>query len=109
MQTTTTSKQFNLTLNDWWKGLLVAVITPIVTIIMTSIQAGSLTFDWKAIGFTAIAALLAYVTKNFLTPAKIVVSGATDEVVKSVKEGDTDVKVGSTTAKVVTDVPPNNP
>lgn len=98
--TVTTSARFSLNLNDWWKGLIVAVFTPIVTIILTSIQAGNLVFDWKAIGFTAIAALLAYVMKNFLDPAKIVINGATDKVVEAVKEGETDVKVGSTIAEI---------
>lgn len=109
MQTVTTSKQFTLNLNDFWKGLIVAVITPIITIIMTSLQAGSLVFNWAAIGTTALAALLAYVAKNWLTPGKIVVSGASDTVLAAVKEGDTDVKVGGTTAKIVENVPPNNP
>lgn len=109
MTTVTTSKQYTLNLNDWWKGLLVAVITPIITIIMTSLQAGSLTFNWVAIGTTALAALLAYIMKNFLTPGKIMVSGASDAVVEAVKNGDTDVKVGGTTAKIVENVPPNNP
>lgn len=109
LQTVTTSKRWSLTLNDWWKGLLVAVLTPIVTIIMTSLQAGSLTFNWTAIGTTALAALLAYVMKNLASPGKIVVSGASNEVLAAVKEGDTDVQVGGKTAKAVSDVPPNNP
>lgn len=88
---------------------MVAVLTPIVTILMTSLQAGSLIFNWVAIGTTALAALLAYVMKNLASPAKIVVSGATPEVVAAVKEGDIDVKVGNTTATVVANVPPNNP
>lgn len=109
MITTTTSKRFSLTVNDWWKGLLVAILTPVVTIIMTSLQAGTLVFNWVAIGTTALAALLAYVMKNFTSSAKIVVSGATDKVIDSVKAGDTQVKVGSTTATAVPNVPPNNP
>lgn len=109
LTTVTTSKRWSLTMNDWWKGLLVAVFTPIVTIIMTSLQAGSLVFNWVAIGTTALAALLAYILKNLTTPAKIVISGATDATVDAVKAGDTEVKVGGTTATVVSNVPPNNP
>lgn len=100
MQTTTTAKRFNLSLNDWWKGLIVAVFTPVVTIVMTSLQAGSLVFNWVAIGTTALAALLAYVMKNFLDAPKIVVSGASPEMVKAVKEGDVDVKVGNAIAEL---------
>lgn len=109
IQTVTTSKQFTLNLNDWWKGLLVAIITPVITIVMTSLQAGSLVFNWVAIGTTALAALLAYVTKNLFTPGKIMVSGASNEVVKAVKDGNIDVKVGSTVSKLVENTPPNNP
>jgi hypothetical protein len=74
-----TSKQFSLQLNDFWKGLLVAVISPVFTIVIGSLNAGSLTFDWKAIGITALTALLAYLSKNFFTPAQTVISGAPKE------------------------------
>lgn len=67
--TTTTSKKFSLVLNDFWKGLLVAVISPVFTIVLQSLNAGSLTFDWKAIGTTALIGLLSYLSKNFFTPA----------------------------------------
>lgn len=109
LQTVTTSKKGTLNLNDFWKGFLIAVLSPIFTILITSLNAGSLTFDWKAIGGVALAAMLSYLMKNLLSQSKIVVSGASDAVVKSVKEGDTDVKVGATTAKIVENVPPNNP
>jgi hypothetical protein len=99
-QTVTTSKQFTFSMNDVWKGLLVAVITPVITIIMNSLEAGSLTFNWKAIGITALTAGLAYVLKNFFTPAKIVVTGAAPETVQAVKDGDIDVKVDNVVAKV---------
>lgn len=70
----TTSKQFSLNLNDFWKGLLVAVITPVFTIIIDSLNKGSLNFDWKSISITALAALLAYLGKNFFSPAVSVVT-----------------------------------
>lgn len=88
---TTTSKQFTLSLPDIWKGLLVAVITPVITIIMTSLNAGTLTFDWKAIGITALAAAVAYLVKNFLTPSAIMIKNP--EMAEEVKAGESEVKV----------------
>lgn len=58
-----------LTLNskDFLKGLVIAVLTAVITIIYTSVQAGSLDFDWKAIGVTALSSALAYIMKNLFT------------------------------------------
>jgi hypothetical protein len=55
-----------LTLNtkDFLKGLLVAVISAALTLIYTTIQAGSLNFDWKTIGITALTTGIAYIIKN---------------------------------------------
>jgi len=88
---TSTSTQFTLKLNDLWKGLLVAVLTPVITVIIESLNQGSLTFNWKSIAITALTAGLAYILKNFLTPSQIVIKDA--ETVKAVKEGDAEVKV----------------
>lgn len=101
MQTVTTSKTFTLSLNDFWKGFLIAVISPVFTVLITSLNAGTLTFDWKYIGGVALAAMLTYLTKNLFSPAKITVSGASDKVIEDVKSGDIDVKVGGTVAKVI--------
>jgi hypothetical protein len=58
-----------LTLNskDFLKGLVVAVLTTVITIVYTSIQAGSLELDWKSIGLTALSSALAYIMKNLFT------------------------------------------
>jgi hypothetical protein len=87
MATTTTSGQFSLNTNDLLKGLLLAVLTPVVTIVIDTLNQGSLTFDWKHIGVTALSALLAYLIKNFLAPAQIVLHSPTDTEVKAVKQG----------------------
>jgi hypothetical protein len=91
--TTVTSKQYTLNLRDVLRGLLIAVITPVFTILGTSLNAGSLTFDWKTIGIVALGAALAYITKNFLTPSQIVVTNADPVSVKQVQAGTADVKV----------------
>mgnify|MGYP003342591999 CR=1 FL=1 len=67
-----------LTLNgkDFFKGLFVAVITAVITIMYSTIEAGSLVFDWKAIGTSALTAGLAYIMKNLVT-------NSNDELFKS--------------------------
>jgi hypothetical protein len=67
-----TSSLFSLDFKDLGKGLLVAVGGAAIAAIETSIQAGSLTFDWKAIGGVALAAGLSYLVKNLFTPAQTV-------------------------------------
>jgi flagellar biosynthesis protein FliQ len=58
-----------LTLNtrDFVKGLFIAVITAVITVVYTTIQTGTLSFDWKVISTTALSAALAYIMKNLLT------------------------------------------
>ena len=57
----------NLNLADFGKGLLLAVLTSVLTIIYTTIQTGSLLIDWKLVGTTALTAGLSYVIKNLFT------------------------------------------
>lgn len=92
--TSSTSSQFSLKWNDILKGLLVSIITPVFTIILTSLNAGVLTFNWKIIGATAIASGLSYLLKNFLTPAQVVISDPV--TVQSIKDGESQVKVVDT-------------
>lgn len=65
-----TSNLFSLSTQDFLKGLFIAVGGAVVGVIETSLNAGSLTFDWKAIGGIALASGLSYLTKNFFTPAQ---------------------------------------
>lgn len=67
-----TSPLFKLNWLDAGKGLLVAVGGAVITLVQNSLQSGSLTFDWKAIGSVALAAGLSYLAKNFFTPAKLI-------------------------------------
>lgn len=62
-----TSNLFSLNWADFAKGLLMAVLTPVVVVIQQSLDAGILTFDWKSIGIGALAGGLAYLVKNFFT------------------------------------------
>lgn len=61
------SKLFSVNIKDILKGLLMAVLTPAVYIIQTSLEAGSLTFNWHQIGLAAVAGGFAYLVKNFFT------------------------------------------
>lgn len=63
----TFSKLFTLNVQDWIKGLLVAVLGAVVSVIETSITAGSFDFDWQGIWKVALAAGLAYLSKQFFT------------------------------------------
>lgn len=89
--TPTTSKQFSVNMIDIMKGLAVAVLTPVFSLMLTSLEAGSFTFDWKIIGTVAASSFLAYILKNFLTPARIVITDK--DQVEAVKEGDAKVQV----------------
>lgn len=60
----------NIDLNDLGKGLILAVLTSVMTVIYTTVQTGSLSFDWKLIATTAITAALGYLMKNLFTNSK---------------------------------------
>jgi hypothetical protein len=57
----------NLNTKDFIKGLLVAVLSAVITILYNTIQTGSLDFDWKSIGVVALTSALAYIMKNLFT------------------------------------------
>jgi len=57
----------NIDLNDLGKGLILAVLTSVLTIVYTTVQAGSLVFDWKLVGTTALTSALGYLLKNLFT------------------------------------------
>ena len=65
------SPLFSLNKFDLLKGLLMAVLTPAVYIIQASLEAGQLSFDWHNILIASLSGALAYLLKNFLTPAPI--------------------------------------
>jgi hypothetical protein len=67
-----TSPLYRLNLQDVGKGLIIAITGGFISAISVSLSAGSLTFNWKQIGMTALAAGLAYLVKNFFTPAKLI-------------------------------------
>lgn len=58
------STKWTLQLRDFLKGLLLAVLSPIVPIIIQSISKGVFTLDWALIKTIAIGAFSAYLMKN---------------------------------------------
>lgn len=92
-QTAVSSKQFTLSLNDFWKGLIMAVGGAVVRIIYDVINSGTWVFDWKAIGVAALGAALAYLAKNFFDKPKVVLLNPTDAQVNMVNEGDAKLTV----------------
>ena len=61
------SNLWKLGLNDWQKGLIVAVLTAVLTVIYESISVGGLIFDYKIVLTTGILAGISYLLKNVLT------------------------------------------
>lgn len=61
------SSLFTLNKADFVKGLVIAVLTAVITVVYSTVQTGSFTFDWKEISVAALSAALAYITKNLLT------------------------------------------
>jgi hypothetical protein len=61
------SKLFSVGLQDFLHGLLIAVIGAVLTVVTNTLQAGALTFDYKAISTTATIAAVSYISKKFLT------------------------------------------
>lgn len=58
------SNFLQLNLKDFGKGLLLAVLASVLGAILTTLQAGSLAFDWKQIGTLAGTTFVAYIVKN---------------------------------------------
>lgn len=63
-----TSNFLSLNWLDFGKGILMAILTPVVVIVQQSIEAGVFTLEWKSIGLAAIGGGFAYLVKNFFTP-----------------------------------------
>lgn len=62
-----TSTFLSLNKKDFIKGLVVAVLSAIISVLYTTIENGSLEFNIKSIVISALSAALAYIMKNALT------------------------------------------
>lgn len=52
---------------DWLKGLVMVVISAVLTIALEVLQNGSLSFDWNKIAVVGLTAGVAYILKNLGT------------------------------------------
>lgn len=64
------SNLFSLNWRDFFNGLIMAILTPVVYIVQASLDAGTITFNWTGIGIAALSGAVAYIVKNFFTPKK---------------------------------------
>ena len=64
-----TSEFMKLKSADFWKGLLLAVITAAITAAYTAITTTTdlAQFDWQPVGIASIGAFAAYILKNLFT------------------------------------------
>ena len=63
------STLFTLNVQDFIKGLIMAILGAVIAVIQSSLNAGTFIFDWTNIWHVALAAIVAYLVKNFFTPA----------------------------------------
>ena len=61
------STKWSLNINDFLKGLVMAILVPALVVAQQSISAGSLTFNWQSIAMAAIGGFIGYLLKNFAT------------------------------------------
>ena len=58
---------FELNWRDLIKGLILSVLTAVLTYIYQILQSGNLTIGWNQVALVSITALLGYLIKNLAT------------------------------------------
>lgn len=72
--TATTSKQFTLNLNDFWRGLVQAIGAPALVFLYEAINTGGFNdIDWQGLIKVSAGALIIYLGRNFFEKGKTVV------------------------------------
>lgn len=95
--TTQTNKQYSLNYRDLLRGLLIAVLTAVITFVYEIIsQKGFENIEWKEVLSIALAAGLSYLIKNWFTANEIVLVNPPADALNAIQAG-ANVKVGSTT------------
>lgn len=81
------SPQFTIQARDFLKGAILSVISAVAPLIQATLRAGELTFNWKAIGITALGTFVAYIVKKFaLDPPTVVTTYSTNDKAAEVAE-----------------------
>lgn len=90
MANVVSSPQFTLKWRDFLRGLILAVLASVVTIIQESLAQEELSFDWNKIGVVALSTAIAYLIKNYLEPSKVITvvgkETTTNETAASIKD-----------------------
>lgn len=73
-----TSKQGSINIKDILNSAIAAIVAPVLPIVTESLQAGSLTFNWKSIGIAAAMGFVVWLGKNFVQPSQTVITGTTE-------------------------------
>lgn len=96
-----------LHLNDFLRGLLVAVISPVFTIAIDSVSQGNFDINWKHIGMVALSAAGAYLSKNLFTDSN---KQAVETLSVAATEAGTEIVIAPkpTPSGLVTNAPNDN-
>jgi hypothetical protein len=81
----TSSKIFTIDRLDILKALLMSLLTPALVIIQSSLDAGNLNFNWKAIGMAAVAGGGSYILKNFFSQSKVIIKEVPENIIDDIK------------------------
>lgn len=74
------SEQGSLGWKDVLRGAGLSALTAALSVIITSLEAGNLNFNWTAIGVTALSTIIAYLIKNgVLEPTKVITTTNKEE------------------------------
>jgi len=83
---TVTSPKYAINWKDAARGLLIAVLASVLVVIENSIDAGDFNFNWRNISKVAVSAGVAYLIKNYFTPASVKTEISNEEAKKIVAE-----------------------
>lgn len=64
------SKQFSLQTRDFVRGLIMAVGTPVLSIVYETLTKEDPVFNWPQLAKIGLAAGVMYLSKNFVEPTK---------------------------------------
>jgi len=80
-----TSKRFSLKLRDYLKGVLLAVLVPVLVAVQQSLEAGHFEFDYLYLAKVAVGALVGYLLKNFFDKPKVVITANSNTHAENIK------------------------
>lgn len=74
MTTVTTSKMYRLKAPDWLKSALMAAGSAVATALIQVLSTTPVVINYKQIAQVGVTAGLIYLTKNFFTPSKTIIT-----------------------------------